>query len=318
MSEIKKLSFEDELYELQNKIKDLSSITNADNLNLSKEIKSLNDKFLKKLESTYNNLSPCQIVEVARHPDRPHACDYIDGIFTDFFPFHGDRTYGEDKAVIGGLAKLNQQSVMVIAIEKGNSLEEKLIHNFGMPNPWGYRKATRLMKLAEKFKLPIIALVDTPGAYPGLEAEELGQGEAIATAIKTGLSLEVPLISIIIGEGGSGGALAVSAGNKILMLEYSIFSVISPEGCASILWKDNKMAPEAAKNLCLTSKDLKKFGIIDVIIPEPLGGAHRDKLTVIANVKTAILESLQQLQMLSPAQCKESKHTKILNLGLPG
>ncbi|KAL0264016.1 UNVERIFIED_CONTAM: hypothetical protein PYX00_010810 [Menopon gallinae] len=203
----------------------------------------------------------------------------------------------------------------VKGIEKGFTLEEKMVHNFGMPNPWGYRKATRLMYLANKFNLPIIALVDTPGAYPGIEAEERGQGEAIAASIAACLAVEVPLVSVVIGEGGSGGALALASGDATLMLEYSVFSVISPEGCASILWKDNKMAPEAAKNLALTAKDLLKFNIIDKIIKEPLGGAQRDKIKTLESVKAALLNTLQELQALSPSERKKKKHEKILNIG---
>ncbi|KAL0263809.1 UNVERIFIED_CONTAM: hypothetical protein PYX00_011108 [Menopon gallinae] len=294
---------------------DLTNLSTQEGLDVSKELKSLNEKYYKKLEATYKHLTPWQVVEIARHPDRPHASDYIKHVFSNFFPLHGDRSFGEDKAILGGLAKLNGNSVMVIGIEKGSTLEERMMHNFGMPNPWGYRKATRLMKLANKFNIPIVTLVDTPGAYPGIEAEERGQGEAIATSIATCLEVEVPLISIIIGEGGSGGALALASGDSTLMLEYSVFSVISPEGCASILWKDNKMAAEAAKNLALTAKDLLKFNIIDKIIKEPLGGAQRDKIKTLESVKLTILNTLQELQALSPKERKKKKHEKILNIG---
>lgn len=312
---IKQLSFEAELFELENRIRDLTILSNKNNIDCNKELQSLNEKYYKKLDQVYNNLTPWQIVEIARHPDRPHALDYINNIFTGFFLLQGDRYFGEDNAIVGGLAKFNGQSVVVIGIEKGGSLEEKMLHNFGMPNPWGYRKAKRLMELANKFSLPVIALIDTSGAYPGLEAEERGQGEAIAKSIAACVALEVPLISVIIGEGGSGGALALAAGDAILMLEYSIFSVISPEGCAAILWKDDKMAEEAAKNLALTAKDLKKFRIIDKIIKEPLGGAQRNKLETMDNVKLAITKTLQELQMLSPKDRKQKKHEKILNIG---
>lgn len=313
--DIKQLSFEAELFDLENRIKDLSSLSNRGDLDIEKELKSLNEKYCKKLEFTYNNLNPWQIVEIARHPDRPHALGYIKNIFTQFFPFQGDRLFGEDKAIVGGLAKFNGQSVMVIGIEKGNSLEEKMQHNFGMPNPWGYRKAKRLMEMADKFNIPVITLIDTPGAYPGIEAEERGQGEAIAKSILACVNLNVPLISLIIGEGGSGGALALAAGDLTLMLEYSVFSVISPEGCASILWKDDKMNQEAAKNLALTSKDLKKFNIIDKIIKEPLGGAHRDHRQTMNNVRDVLAQSLKELQIIPNRSRKQKKHKKLLNIG---
>lgn len=313
--EIKQLSFEAELFDLENRIKDLSRLSNKGDLDIEKELESLNEKYFKKLASTFSNLNPWQIVEIARHPDRPHALKYIENLFTQFFPLHGDRLFGEDKAIVGGLAKFNGQSVMVIGIEKGNSLEEKMQHNFGMPNPWGYRKAKRLMQMADKFNIPIITLIDTPGAYPGIEAEERGQGEAIAKSILACVSLRVPLISVIIGEGGSGGALALAAGDLTLMLEYSVFSVISPEGCASILWKDDKMNQEAAKNLALTAKDLKKLNIVDKIIKEPLGGAHRDAKQTISNVKEVLEQSLKELNVIPSKSRKAKKHQRLLNIG---
>ena len=309
------LSFEAELVQLENRIKELKDLTTKTDINIEDELDSLTKKYNKKLKQTYKNLTPWQIVEMARRPERPKANDYINNIFTDFFPLNGDRLGADDNSLIGGLAKLANKTVLVVGIEKGTTLEERIFHNFGMPNPWGYRKAIRLMELAEKLQLPVVALVDTSGAYPGLEAEEKGQGHAIASSIAKCLDLTVPMVSVIIGEGGSGGALALAAGDMTLMLEYSVYSVISPEGCASILWKDEKMAKEAAKCLCLTAKHLHSFGIIDKIIKEPLGGAHRSPLEAMDNVKSALVDSFKYLSLLSPADRKRKKLEKYFKMG---
>lgn len=310
------LSFEVELIELENKIEDLKEAGRKSSVDINKELISLQRKHKATLRNAYKNLTPWQIVEISRHHNRPHAKDYLEHMFTDFIPLSGDRLYGEDKALIGGVAKFNKQSVVVLGIEKGSTLEDRIYHNFGMPNPWGYRKAIRLMDLAEKLRLPVIALVDTSGAYPGLEAEERGQGSAIATSIARCLSLTVPMISVIIGEGGSGGALAIAAGDSTLMLEYSIYSVISPEGCASILWKDEKMAKDASKHLCITAQQLKEFNIVEKVIHEPLGGAHRHKLSTIEHVKAAVADTLTCLNRLTPEERLAKKQEKFLNVGL--
>lgn len=315
-SQDQKLSFETELLELESKIKALQEAGAKSSVNIGHELESLNKKYKLKLRQTYKDLTAWQVVEIARHPNRPHASDYLHTIFEDFFPLSGDRLFGEDKAIIGGVAKLKDQSVVVIGIEKGTTLEDRIYHNFGMPNPWGYRKCMRLMDMAEKLRLPVIALVDTSGAYPGLEAEERGQGSAIASSIAKCLSLTVPMISVIIGEGGSGGALALAAGDSTLMLQYSIYSVISPEGCASIIWKDDKMAREASKCLSLTAQDLLKYQVIDKIVREPLGGAHRNKKLAMEHVKAALLDGLAGLKMQGPQERHQNKHRRFLNMGL--
>ena len=269
------LDFEQPLMDIDTRIEEIKRLGPADGINVTDELERLSKKLEKALTTVYKNLTPWQKSQVARHEARPKTSDYIQEIFTDFCLLSGDRSFADDKAIIGGFAKLNNQTIMVIGHEKGHDTESRLVHNFGMAKPEGYRKAIRLMKLAEQFNIPVITLVDTAGAFPGMEGEERGQGQAIAASTECCLDLKVPLISCIIGEGGSGGAIALAAGNCILMLENSIYSVISPEGCASILWKDFKNAPKAAEILKLTAQDLKKFGVIDDVIPEPLGGAHR-------------------------------------------
>ncbi|MGV3279093.1 acetyl-CoA carboxylase carboxyltransferase subunit alpha [Rickettsiales bacterium LUAb2] len=314
MSEI--LDFESKVTDLQNHINELSksNATNKD-INVEKEIKSLTQKYNKLLSGIYEELTPWQKVQVARHTLRPHTKDYISALIKDFTPLAGDRYFGEDKAIIAGLGQLDHQTVMVIGIEKGNTLESRIEHNFGMPNPEGYRKARRLMELADKFSIPVIALIDTSGAYPGLEAEERGQGEAIARSIEACIKISTPLISIIIGEGGSGGALALGAADMVFMLEHSIYSVISPEGCAAILWKNDQMAQEAAKNLALTADSLIKFGIIDEIIKEPIGGAHRNHQETFDNVKKVINKALNKLNVLDADVRRNKKQEHFLNIG---
>ena len=310
------LDFENEIAILENKLKDLSEANGTlVGTDFSKEIESLDAKYKKLLETTYKSLTPWQKVGVARHQNRPHAMDYIENIVDNFVPLFGDRLFSEDSPVVAGLGRIKNQSVMVIGIEKGNDLETRIKHNFGMPKPEGYRKAQRLMKLADKLDIPVVTLVDTSGAYPGQEAEERGQGEAIAKSIATCLEISTPLINIIIGEGGSGGAIAIAAGDKVMMLEHSVYSVISPEGCASILWRNDTMAAEAADRLSITAQDLLKLKVIDEIIPEPIGGAHRNHEAIFENVRKAILESLKQLKSLSPAERKTKKRQKFLSIG---
>ncbi len=305
------LDFEKSIVTLEQKIKELEAI-NDSNVSLAKDIESLRNKKMSYLVKIYKNLSPWQKVLVARHPERPHFVDYIKHMVTDFVELKGDRYFADDEAIIGGLGRIDGRSVVVIGTEKGNSIEGRLKHNFGMARPEGYRKAQRLMKLASKFNLPIVTLIDTAGAYPGIEAEERGQSEAIAKSIETCFEVKVPLISVIVGEGGSGGAIALAAGDKVLMLEHSIYSVISPEGCASILWRDGKMAENAAEALKFTAVDLKKFGIIDEIIQEPVGGAHRDHALTIKNVQKSILNAIKEVE--ATGDIAEQRHKKFMKM----
>tara|TARA_R110000868_G_scaffold189695_1_gene432905 strand:+ start:90360 stop:91346 length:987 start_codon:yes stop_codon:yes gene_type:complete len=294
------LEFEAPLADLSKRLEELSTLKGTDKelpvKDLAEEINRLHIKEKSIMRRLYRNLSPWQKVQVARHPNRPHATDYIKNLITDFTPLAGDRLYGEDKAMLSGIGKFLGKSVVVLGIEKGSNTKERVAYNFGMPKPEGYRKAQRLMDMAEKFKLPLITFVDTPGAFPGVEAEERGQSEAIASSIEKLLSLNVPVISVITGEGGSGGALAIAVADKVLMLEHSVYSVISPEGCASILWRDARKAELAAEALKMTAKDLDKFGIIDGIIKEPVGGAQRDIELTMKRVSDAIAKSLTEVE----------------------
>jgi acetyl-CoA carboxylase carboxyl transferase subunit alpha len=265
------LDFEKPIAELEGKIEELRHLSDGGGLNIADEVLRLQDKVERLLKTTYAKLTPWQKVQVARHPERPHASDYLEALFTDYQPLAGDRAYAEDAAVVGGLARFRGRSLVVMGTEKGHDTESRLQHNFGMARPEGYRKAQRFMRLAERFKLPLVTLVDTSGAFPGKDAEERGQAEAIARSIETCLDLETPLVSIVIGEGGSGGAIALAAANTVLMLEHAIYSVISPEGCASILWRSSDQAKEAAEALKITAQDLLALGVIDQIVPEPLG-----------------------------------------------
>ncbi len=300
------LEFESEIAELEARINELRHVSNVKGTKILDEISNLEFKTKKLLKAKYSSLSPWQRVQVARHPERPHFIDYISGIFENFQELNGDRNFGQDNAIIGGLATLDGQSVMIIGQEKGNDTNSRIKRNFGMARPEGYRKSTRLMNLANKFNLPILTFVDTAGAYPGVEAEQRGQSEAIASSIKTCLSVDVPLISIIIGEGGSGGAVAIATGDRVLMLENSVYSVISPEGCASILWQKEGFDEIAANSLKLTSSDLVKLNVIDEVVSEPLGGAHRDVDKTIENVKQSLVKNLKELN--------SSKHTSLLSL----
>ena len=311
------LNFEKDIKSLENEIEKLQDpfakdgITQVETGKLAK----LQNDLSSKLNEIYSNLDPWQTTMVARHEDRPKSKFFIDNLFEDFFPIHGDRLFGEDKSLISGLATFQNKSVMVIGQEKGEDLDTRIERNFGMMKPEGYRKSIRLMKLADKFNLPIILFIDTPGAYPGVGAEERGQAEAIARSIECSMSIGVPTISIIIGEGGSGGAIALASSNKIIMLENAIYSVISPEGCASILWRDPTKTLEAAKAMKLTSKDLLNLKIIDEIIPEPTGGAHRDKNLILENVKMSIDKNLNELSNLSKAEIISRKKEKFLEIG---
>lgn len=279
------------------------------------EAKALDAKAVKMLDDLYKNLTPWRKCQVARHPDRPHCKDYIDALFTEYTPLAGDRNFADDHAVMGGLARFNDQPVMVIGHEKGNDTKSRIERNFGMARPEGYRKAVRLMEMAHRFGLPVITLVDTPGAYPGKGAEERGQSEAIARATQKCLEIGVPLVSVIIGEGGSGGAVAFATANRVAMLEHSVYSVISPEGCASILWKDSEKMREAAEALRLTAQDLKQLGVNDRIIPEPKGGAHRDPKAAISAVAEAISDMLKSLEGKNPKELIKDRREKYLDMG---
>ena len=304
------LDFEQPIIELEAKIRDLSLLDDK-----NKEIFSLKKDINSFLEKTYDKLTPWQITQVARHPNRPHTSDYINAFIKDFQVLSGDRSYSEDKAIISGIGYFNDESVLVIGQEKGSDTESRLKHNFGMARPEGYRKANRLMKLANKFNIPIITFVDTAGAYPGVGAEERGQAEAIASCIQTSLEIRVPIISIIIGEGGSGGAIALASANKVLMLQNAIYSVISPEGCASILWRDNSKAELAADSLGITAKILKENNIIEEIINEPIGGAHRDHSLSIKNVEESIKKALNDIKAYSKDKLLLDRKEKFIQYG---
>jgi acetyl-CoA carboxylase carboxyl transferase subunit alpha len=315
------MEFEKPLAELEGKAEELRAMARESedqNMDISVEAAALDAKAAVMLQDLYKSLTPWRKCQVARHPERPHCQDYVKAMFTDFTPLAGDRNFADDHAVIGGLARFNDQPVMVIGHEKGNDTKSRIERNFGMARPEGYRKAARLLDLADRFKLPVITLVDTAGAYPGKGAEERGQSEAIARATEKCLQIGVPLISVIIGEGGSGGAVAFATANRVAMLEHSIYSVISPEGCASILWKDAEKMREAAEALRLTAQDLKKLGVTDRIIPEPLGGAHRDWSTTIAAVSAEISSMLKELSGKSARALVKDRRQKFLDLGSKG
>ena len=310
------LDFEKDLAEVQSKISDLEGLPDSSSSkNIKNEIKLLKSKTVDILSNIYADLSPWRKCQVARHPDRPHTTDYINYIINEYTPLSGDRNFAEDLAIVGGLGRLGDTPVVVIGHEKGNSTESRIKRNFGMARPEGYRKAARLMKLADKFGLPIITFIDTPGAYPGKGAEERGQAEAIARSTQTCLEVSVPIISIIIGEGGSGGAIAMASANTLIMLEHSIYSVISPEGCASILWKNSDKMREAADALKLTAQHLKKIGVVDKVIKEPLGGAHRDKKKALEEVKKSLLEEIIAFQKIDRQKIKKQRSDKYINMG---
>jgi len=290
------LDFEQPIAELEAKIEELRYVQDDSALDISEEISRLQKKSNTLTKEIYGKLQPWQISQVARHPQRPYTLDYVHNIFTDFQELHGDRNFADDASVVGGLARFSNQTVMAIGHQKGHDTKEKLLRNFGMPRPEGYRKALRLMRLAEKFGIPVLTFVDTPGAYPGVGAEERGQSEAIGRNLYVMAELRVPIVVTIIGEGGSGGALAIAVGDALLMLQYATYSVISPEGCASILWKSAEKAPQAAESLGITASRLKTLGLIDKIVAEPLGGAHRDPQTMMQTLRKALQDALKQVQ----------------------
>ncbi|MFT3674172.1 acetyl-CoA carboxylase carboxyltransferase subunit alpha [Aestuariivirga sp.] len=310
------LDFEAPVAELEGKIAELRALAQGDaSMSIADEVKSLEKKAAKNLADIYAALEPWQKSQVARHPERPHALDYIDKLITDFVPLAGDRKFAEDEAIVGGLGRFRGRPCVVIGQEKGNDTQSRLRHNWGMAKPEGYRKAVRLMETADRFGLPVITLVDTSGAYPGVDAEERGQAEAIARSTDCCLSLGVPLVSLVIGEGGSGGAIAIATGNSVLMMEHAIYSVISPEGAASILWRDAGRAKDAAAALKITAQDLKKLGVIDEIVPEPLGGAHRNPDAAVAAGGDAIARALQALEGVSAEVLRTQRREKFLGIG---
>jgi acetyl-CoA carboxylase carboxyl transferase subunit alpha len=309
------LEFEQPIAELEAKIEELRYVGDDAEININEEIGRLQAKSQSLAESIFSNLNAWQISQLARHPQRPYLLDYIERLFTDFEELHGDRSYADDPAIVGGVARLDGRPVMVIGQQKGRDTREKIYRNFGMPRPEGYRKAQRLMTTAERFKLPILTFIDTPGAYPGIGAEERGQSEAIARNLFIMADLKTPIICTIIGEGGSGGALAIGVGDRMLMLQYSIYSVISPEGCASILWKSAEKASDAAEALGITSARLKELNLIDEIIPEPLGGAHRDPDEIARRVRARLIEQVEQLRRLPVDQLIAARYQRLMSYG---
>ena len=310
------MDFEKPLFDLADKIDELREGAKIHNIDLSKDIEKMESQVQELRVQIYEHLKPHQIVKISRHIDRPTTLDYIDLIFTDFIELHGDRLCSDDPSIIGGFAKLDKKKVMLIGHQKGRDLKERKKQNNGMAQPGGYRKARRLMKLAEKLSLPIITLVDTPGAYPGVEAEENGQAEAIARNLYEMSAITVPIITVITGEGGSGGALGLAFSNVVLMMQYSIYSTISPEGCAAILWNDPSQAPQAAKRLKITAEDLKKLDVIEAIIPEPLGGAHNDKMETAQHMKQHLLDHLSKYQKMRPADVSKNRYDRFRKFGL--
>ena len=309
------LDFEKDILEIEEKIEHLKLLAKDEDMDITREIRRLERKLSQHVNRTYMKLSAWQKAQIARHPARPHCLDYIKAFVEDFTPLAGDRCFADDEAMVCGIGKIDGYAVVVMGQEKGNDLETRIKYNFGMAKPEGYRKAQRMMALADKFHLPVISFVDTAGAYPGVDAEARGQAEAIASSIEKCLQVKTPIISIIIGEGGSGGAIAIATANRVLMLEHSIYSVISPEGCASILWRSGDKTKEATEALRLTAQDLKALGIIDEIIKEPLGGAHRNTEQTLGAVKEAISRQLRELSGLSPDELKRQRTEKFLNMG---
>lgn len=307
--------FEKEIVELENKIVEMKKFSEEKGIDLSGEISKFIAERDEKLKEIYKNLSSWDKVFVSRHPERPYTLDYIENIATDFIELHGDRLFKDDPAIVGGFCKIDGKKVLIVGHQKGRTTEEKIYRNFGMANPEGYRKALRLFKMAERFSIPIVTFIDTPGAYPGIEAEEHGQGEAIARNLMEMSGLKVPIISFVIGEGGSGGALGLGVSDKIYMLENSVYSVISPEGCAAILYKDASRAEEAAENLKITAQSLYKLGVIDGIVEEPAGGAHRDHKCIALNLKNIILSSFSELEKISVEELVENRYNKFRKMG---
>ena len=312
------LDFEKPIAELEGKIAELRHLPNSGDVDIAEEVMRLQEKAHKQIRATYAKLTPWQRVQVARHAERPHAQAYIDRLITDYTPLAGDRAFGEDAAIVGGMGRLEGRSIVVLGQQKGDDTDSRIKHNFGMARPEGYRKAQRLMRLADRFKLPVLTLVDTPGAYPGIDAEARGQAEAIASSIETCLGLGVPLVSVVIGEGGSGGALAIASADRVYMLENSVYSVITPEGCASILWRNNANAQDAAEAMKVTAADLRKLEVIDDVIPEPMGGAHRAPDETIDVVGKVVAEAIADLSKLDADTLRERRQDKFLAMGKKG
>ena len=315
MSKTTFLSFEQSIAELETKIEELRFVQEDSAVDISEEIDKLHQKSQQLTKDIYSKLTPWQVSQIARHPQRPYTLDYVGEIFTDFHELHGDRSYADDLSIVGGLARFNGQPCMVLGHQKGRDTKERALRNFGMSKPEGYRKALRLMKLSEKFNLPVFTFVDTPGAFPGIDAEERGQSEAIGHNLYAMAELKVPIISTIIGEGGSGGALAIAVADSVLMLQYSTYSVISPEGCASILWKTAERASDAAEALGLTALRLKALNLVDKIVNEPLGGAHRDPKQMAVLLKRALADSLRQFQGMKTKELLAARHEKLMSYG---
>ncbi|MGM0913031.1 MAG: acetyl-CoA carboxylase carboxyl transferase subunit alpha [Pseudomonadota bacterium] len=311
------LDFEQPIAELQAKIEELRLVGNDSQVNLSDEIGRLEEKSRKLTESIFKDLSPWQVSQLSRHPQRPYTLDYLEHVFGDFDELHGDRRFADDAAIVGGVARLDDRPVMVIGHQKGRDVHEKVRRNFGMPRPEGYRKACRLMEMAERFRMPVLTFIDTPGAYPGIDAEERGQSEAIAYNLAVMSRLRTPILATVVGEGGSGGALAIGVCDELAMLQYSTYSVISPEGCASILWKSAEKAPDAAQAMGITAERLKELGLVDTLIPEPLGGAHRQPVQTAERVKEALLASLDRLDVMDTDALLERRYQRLMSYGAP-
>lgn len=309
------MKFENEIIDLEKHIDELKKFSAEKNVDLTPEIEKLQAKHQEMLKKIYDNLSSWDKIFVARHPERPYTLDYIEEMGTDFVELHGDRLFRDDPAIVGGMCKIDGKRVMVIGHQKGRTTEEKIHRNFGMANPEGYRKALRLFRMAEKFRIPVLTFIDTPGAYPGIEAEKHGQGEAIAKNLMEMAGIKTPMISVVIGEGGSGGALGLGVTDRVFMLQNSVYSVISPEGCAAILYKDANRAPEAAENLKISANSLLELGVIDGIIPEPVGGAHRDQKMIANELKKIVLSTFQELEKLDTAELLEERYKKYRNMG---
>lgn len=309
------LEFEKPIEELSAKIEELERVSQTQNLDLSEQINNLEDRRQKVTRDIFSSLDPWQITQIARHPMRPYTLDYVGFVIAGFHELHGDRMFADDRSIIAGIGKIDQRNVALIGHQKGRNTREKLRRNFGMPKPEGYRKAQRVMKLAEKFGLPIVTLIDTPGAYPGVDAEERGQSEAIARSLSVMIALRVPVITAVIGEGGSGGALAIGVCDRLIMMEYSTYSVISPEGCASILWKSPDKAPEAAAAMKITSADLKKLGLVDEIVPEPLGGAHRDPEQAAAHLNASLVRHLEEVSSWTIPELLGKRYERLQSFG---
>jgi acetyl-CoA carboxylase carboxyl transferase subunit alpha len=309
------LEFEKPIEELSAKIEELERVSQTQNLDLSEQINNLEDRRQKVTRDIFSSLDPWQITQIARHPMRPYTLDYVGFVIAGFQELHGDRMFADDRSIIAGIGKIDQRNVALIGHQKGRNTREKLRRNFGMPKPEGYRKAQRVMKLAEKFGLPIVTLIDTPGAYPGVDAEERGQSEAIARSLSVMIALRVPVITAVIGEGGSGGALAIGVCDRLIMMEYSTYSVISPEGCASILWKSPDKAPEAAAAMKITSADLKKLGLVDEIVPEPLGGAHRDPEQAAAYLNVSLVRHLEEVSSWTIPELLGKRYERLQSFG---